>query len=136
MNVTLNTLTRIDVKLDVGELTETVTVAAEVAQLQTDRAEVKSEIVSKVFVDLPVVTGRNYQGLFGTLPGITPPAERSLDSLQPIACPNFQRQWRNSWFQQYPHRRCESVQHLVASRDSLRSCIGIHRNRQHRDEQL
>ena len=62
-----------DVKLDVGELTETVTVAAEVAQLQTDRAEVKSEIVSKVLVDLPVVTGRNYQGLFGTLPGITPP---------------------------------------------------------------
>ena len=37
VNVTLNTLTRIDVKLDVGELTETVTVAAEVAQLQTDR---------------------------------------------------------------------------------------------------
>jgi hypothetical protein len=73
VNVTLNTLTRIDVKLDVGELTETVTVAAEVAQLQTDRAEVKSEIVSKVLRDLPVVTGRNYQGLFVTLPGITPP---------------------------------------------------------------
>jgi len=74
VKVTLNTITRVDVKLDVGELTETVTVAAEVAQLQTDRAEVKSEIVSKVLRELPVVTGRNYQQLFGTLPGITPPA--------------------------------------------------------------
>jgi hypothetical protein len=33
VNVTLNTLSRVDVQLQVGELTETVTVAAEVAQL-------------------------------------------------------------------------------------------------------
>ncbi len=72
--VTVNSMARVDVKLEVGELTETITVAADIAQLQTDRAEVKSELVSKVLRDLPVVTGRNYQQLFGTLPGITPPA--------------------------------------------------------------
>ena len=85
VKVTLNTITRVDVKLDVGELTETVTVAAEVAQLQTDRAEVKSEIVSKVLRELPVVTGRNYQQLFGTLPGITPPVNAHSIPSNPFA---------------------------------------------------
>ncbi len=74
VNVTLNSVSRVDTKLQVGELTETVTVAAEVAQLQTDRAEVKAELVSKVLRDLPIPPGRNFQGLFGTLPGITPPS--------------------------------------------------------------
>jgi outer membrane receptor protein involved in Fe transport len=70
----VNDSTRVNVTLELGELTETVTVAADIALLQTDRAEVKSELVNKVLRDLPVPPGRNYQGLFGTLPGITPPS--------------------------------------------------------------
>src|SRR5688572_20480326 len=42
--VTLNSLTRADVTLEVGEVTETVTVNAETTLLQTDRAEVRAEI--------------------------------------------------------------------------------------------
>ncbi|MGH9338360.1 MAG: carboxypeptidase regulatory-like domain-containing protein [Acidobacteriota bacterium] len=72
--VTVNTVTRVNVVLEVGPVTETLTVTAETATLQTDRAEVRAEIPEKSIKDLPVPIGRNYQTLFGTLPGFTTPA--------------------------------------------------------------
>jgi hypothetical protein len=74
LQVTINTVSRADVSLKVGALTESVTVAAEAAALQTDRSEVRSEMVGKEMVNLPVPLGRNYQQLFRTLPGFAPPA--------------------------------------------------------------
>ncbi len=71
--VTINSISRIDVGLNVGAVTESVTVSADVATLQTDRAEVRQEIVSKQLVNLPVPLGRNYQQLFRVLPGFAPP---------------------------------------------------------------
>ena len=73
LQVTINSVSRVAVSLKVGELTESVTVGAEAAVLQTDRAEVRSEISSKEMVNLPVPLGRNYQQLFRTLPGFAPP---------------------------------------------------------------
>ena len=73
--VTLNTLTRVDATLGVGQLQETVTVAAETPLLQTDRAEIRQELRSRELQDLPVPIGRNYQELFVSLPGFTPPAD-------------------------------------------------------------
>src|SRR5215470_15240027 len=72
--VTINTVTRAEVSLKLGAVSESVTVSAEAAALQTDRSEVRSEIVSKEMVNLPVPLGRNYQQLFRTLPGFAPPA--------------------------------------------------------------
>ena len=43
--------------------------------LQTDRAEVRSELKAQELVNLPVSMNRNYQYLFRVLPGFTPPAE-------------------------------------------------------------
>ena len=74
LQVTINTVTRADVSLKLGALTESVTVAAEASVLQTDRSEVRSEMVGKEMVNLPVPLGRNYQQLFRTLPGFAPPA--------------------------------------------------------------
>ncbi len=71
--VTINTVTRVDVGLKVGAVTETVTVTSAVATLQTDRSEVRSEISSRVMQNLPTPMGRNYQQLFLTLPGFRPP---------------------------------------------------------------
>src|SRR5262245_13008572 len=71
--VTLNNVTRVDVAIEVGQVIETVVISAEAAQLKTDRAEVSSEITSRPLRDLPVTLGRNYQNLYRTLPGITPP---------------------------------------------------------------
>jgi hypothetical protein len=73
--VTLNSVARVDAKLEVGQLAESVSVSAESPVLQTDRAEVRSELNSKELTDLPVPIGRNYQQLFKTLPGFTPPAD-------------------------------------------------------------
>jgi hypothetical protein len=71
--VTLNNITRADFQVEVGQVSESVVVSAEAAPLKTDRAEVSSELTSRPLQDLPVALGRNYQNLFRTLPGITPP---------------------------------------------------------------
>ncbi len=72
--VTINSVTRVDVTLQLGQVTETVTVSAGVVTLQTDRSEVRAEVSSHELLNLPVASGRNYQQLFRVLPGFTPPA--------------------------------------------------------------
>jgi hypothetical protein len=73
--VSLNSVARVDVKLEIGQIAESVQVSAESPILQTDRAEVRSELKSRELVNLPVSMNRNYQYLFRVLPGFTPPAE-------------------------------------------------------------
>jgi Carboxypeptidase regulatory-like domain/TonB dependent receptor len=73
--VTLNSVSRVEAALGVSQLQESVTVSAERAVLQTDRAEVREELRARELQDLPVPVGRNYQELFVTLPGFTPPAD-------------------------------------------------------------
>src|SRR5262245_45947317 len=73
--VTLNTVTRVDAALSVGEIAETVLVVGESPVLQTDRAEVRAELRARDLTELPVPLGRNYQRLFKILPGITPLVE-------------------------------------------------------------
>src|SRR5262252_2159647 len=71
--VTLNTVTRADISIEVGQVTENVSITADAAQLKTDRADVRAELTSRPLQNLPNTLGRNYQNLFRTLPGITPP---------------------------------------------------------------
>jgi hypothetical protein len=73
VQVTINNVTRIDAVMKVGNVAETVTITAESALLQTERAEVRAEVSHRQLTNLPVPTGRNYQNLFRTLPGIRPP---------------------------------------------------------------
>jgi Carboxypeptidase regulatory-like domain/TonB dependent receptor-like, beta-barrel len=73
--VTLNTVTRVDVLLQVGQLSDMVSVPADAPLLQTDRAEVRFELKTRELVNFPVSLNRNYQYLFRNLPGFTPPAE-------------------------------------------------------------
>ena len=73
VDVTLNTITRVDIPLEVGQVTETVSVTADAALLQTDRSEVRSELTSQTLLNVPIPPGRNYQQLLRALPGITPP---------------------------------------------------------------
>lgn len=71
--VSANTVIRVDVQLQLSGVTETVTVAASAATLQTDRSEVRAEISNRQIRDLPIPGGRNYQSLFKLIPGFTPP---------------------------------------------------------------
>lgn len=71
--VALNNTTRYDAALEVGNVQEAVTVTGEAPLLQTDRAETRSEIGSVELQNLPVPFGRNYQQLYRTVPGVSPP---------------------------------------------------------------
>ena len=71
--VSQNNVTRVNARLEVGQVTEVVTVEATAATLQTDRAEVRQEVTEKTLRNIPVPLGRNYQMLFVTLPGFSPP---------------------------------------------------------------
>ena len=65
-------LRRVDVTLEVGTITETVTVASDAKLLQTDKADLHTELKAKEIVNLPLNQYRNYQTLINLVPGATP----------------------------------------------------------------
>src|SRR5207249_3052242 len=71
--VSLNTVSRVDITLQVGEVSETVTITGEAALLQTETSEVHADLVANQLENLPVPLGRNYQQIYRTLPGFSPP---------------------------------------------------------------
>ena len=71
--VALNNTTRTDVTLEVGSMEQSVTITGEAPVLQTDRAEVRTDVTTKELENLPVPIGRNYQQLYRALPGFSPP---------------------------------------------------------------
>ena len=87
--VTVQTVTRVDVALAVGEVKENVTVSAEAAVLQTDRADVRFEIGEQTLKNLPVPIGRNYQMLFVMLPGVSPPQTAHSFAVNPTRALSF-----------------------------------------------
>jgi len=70
--VTVNTVSRVDAALDIGQLSETVTVQSEPALLQTDKADTHTELTSVAITQLPLPQNRNYQSLINLVPGATP----------------------------------------------------------------
>jgi hypothetical protein len=70
--VTPNTISRVDVSLAVGQLAEAITVQSERALLQTDKADLHSELGAKEISSLPLNNYRNYQSLLNLVPGATP----------------------------------------------------------------
>src|SRR5205809_5599289 len=80
-NVTLSAgdRVRVDAKLQVGQIAENVTVAAESPLLQTDTATVSSLVSAKAVQDLPV-SGRNVQNLVQLVPGAFEGLSNSLAS--------------------------------------------------------
>jgi outer membrane receptor protein involved in Fe transport len=63
---------RMDLKLEVGTLSEAVTVTAETTLLQTEKADLHKELTSKEVTNLPLNGFRNYQALLNLVPGATP----------------------------------------------------------------
>jgi len=73
VTVTINSVSRVDVALEIGTIDQTVTVSAEPARLQTETSEVAVGMVATELQNLPVPLGRNYQQVYRTLPGFSPP---------------------------------------------------------------
>jgi hypothetical protein len=70
--VTVNTVSRLDVALPVGQIAETVTVTGMSPLLQTDKADIHAELKSAEISNLPLNNYRNYQKLIDLVPGATP----------------------------------------------------------------
>ena len=60
-------------KLEVGQLTEAVTVSAETPVLQTDRTDTGRILESKMVSEMPLTFNRNFQSLLIVVPGSTRP---------------------------------------------------------------
>jgi len=72
VSITANTLRREDVRLELGQVTESVTVDAGSIALQTDTADVHAELSTKDVINMPLPRYRNYQSLVNLVPGATP----------------------------------------------------------------
>jgi hypothetical protein len=69
VEVKVNSTMRVDIILEVGAMTETVEVVQETPVLQTDRADTGRTIEGRLVQDMPLTQGRNFQGLWATVPG-------------------------------------------------------------------
>lgn len=74
VDVTINTVSRVDTRLEVGQLAEQVTVSASTVQLQSDKADVNTELTTQTLTSMPLPGYRNYQSLMNLVPGATPAA--------------------------------------------------------------
>jgi hypothetical protein len=81
--VAQNNVTRVNSMLVVGAVTDAVTVTAEREVLQTDRADVRTDIPEQQLANLPVPLGRNYQNLFVMIPGVSPPQNMHSVAVNP-----------------------------------------------------
>ena len=77
INLELNQRARVDIQLEIGQVTETVEVMGEAPLLSTDTTAVGSVIDAKTNVDLPL-NGRNFISLTLLTPGATTPNPRAF----------------------------------------------------------
>jgi hypothetical protein len=72
VRVSINTVTRINPGLQLGAVTQSVTVEASAAVLQTAKSDVSTNLESRAMANLPLSNYRNYQTLINLVPGATP----------------------------------------------------------------
>jgi hypothetical protein len=73
VTATINTVTRVDVQMQLGSQTQEVSVSAAAAALQTDKSDTHTELNPQEMANLPLPNYRNFQSLFSLVPGATPP---------------------------------------------------------------
>jgi len=83
VEVAVNTVRRIDLRLQLAQVNQTINVEASAVTLQTDRADVSSQIQSSQIGNLPVSAQRVFQSLFKIIPGFTPPAASHSEAGNP-----------------------------------------------------
>jgi hypothetical protein len=81
--VTTGQISRADLTLQIGELSESITVRSEAELLQTDKADVHTELKSTEITNLPLNRFRNYQSLVVLVPGSLPPAFQNAETDTP-----------------------------------------------------
>ncbi len=74
VDVTINSVSRVDARIEIGDVGEKITVEAHAVLLQTDKSDVRHEITGQAIQNLPLPGYRNYQSLIALVPGTSPPA--------------------------------------------------------------
>ncbi len=87
--VEANNTTRSNITLEVGDLQQSVTITGEAPALQTDRADVHQDVTTMELENLPVPIGRNYQQLYRTMPGFSPPVNSHSIATNPSRALEF-----------------------------------------------
>jgi hypothetical protein len=72
ITIAANNIVRVDGSLKVGNVSEVITVGAEVAALQTDKSDLHTDIGSKELTQISVGGYRNFQSMIDLVPGATP----------------------------------------------------------------
>jgi hypothetical protein len=72
VNVLINNVTQANLSLEVGAVSESVTVEASAAQLQTAKSDVNVNLEERAIGNLPLSGYRNFQSLINLVPGATP----------------------------------------------------------------
>lgn len=72
LSINAGIVTRSDIRMEVGALTDQITVQADALVLQTDKSDTHSEIGKGIIKSLPLPGFRNYQSLINLVPGATP----------------------------------------------------------------
>jgi hypothetical protein len=85
VQVRVNEVARLDAHLRVAGAAETVVVTTEAPLLQTDKADVRTDLTSQQILDLPTMgsQGRNFQSLLRTIPGTGMTAETNSQAGNP-----------------------------------------------------
>lgn len=68
-----NSVRRVDAQLQVAQMNQSVTVDASAMALQTDRADVNTQLRASQIENLPLGANRNFQTLYKLVPGSSPP---------------------------------------------------------------
>lgn len=71
--VPVNTTIRVDLRMEVGMVEESITVVGETPILQTDRTDTGRILESKMVTDMPLTFNRNFQSALILVPGSTRP---------------------------------------------------------------
>jgi hypothetical protein len=73
VDVPVNTTARVDVTLQPGDVTETVTITGAPPIMETDRADVSTNIEAQTLQSMPVAVNQNFQSILSLSPGVGPP---------------------------------------------------------------
>jgi hypothetical protein len=72
LRIGANTVAIADASLQVGALSDQITVEASAVMLQTEKSDVHTQLTEKAILDMPLNQYRNYQTLINLVPGATP----------------------------------------------------------------
>ena len=134
--VTAGSIVRINGRLEIGALSESVTVMTETAILKTDKADVSVDLKPEDVVNLPLNQYRNYQYLMNLVPGATPPEFQNAQTDTPGRALRANINGTNRQQQRDADRRRRQHQRVAAAPCRIYRAGRDDRERQHLDQQL